>query len=67
MGIVVRWTHYPVLRDVTKRVSGDRDIEVIDSGAAVEKRVEGLLVQYDLRVARGQEESYRFMSMAGDG
>lgn len=64
--IVLGCTHYPFLRDVIERVIGDRDIEVIDSGAAVEKRVESLLDQYDLRAARGHEASYRFMSMAGD-
>lgn len=62
--IVLGCTHYPFLRPVIERVIGDRAIEVIDSGAAVEKRVESLLDEYGLRASEGHEALYRFLSMA---
>lgn len=64
--IVLGCTHYPFLRPVIERVIGDRGIEVIDSGAAVEKRVESLLDEYGLRAAEGHGAEYRFLSMAGE-
>ena len=62
--IVLGCTHYPFLRPVIERVIGDRDIEVIDSGAAVEKRVESLLDAHGLRASAGHGAVYRFLSMA---
>ena len=62
--IVLGCTHYPFLRPVIERVIGDRGIEVIDSGAAVEKRVENLLDEHGLRAPAGHEPAYGFLSMA---
>ena len=63
--IVLGCTHYPFLRPVIEKVVGGRGIEVIDSGAAVEKRVESLLDEYGLRAPEGHAAAYRFLSMAG--
>lgn len=65
--IVLGCTHYPFLRPVIEKVVGGRGIEVIDSGAAVEKRVESLLDEYGLRAPEGHVPSYSFLSMAGEG
>lgn len=65
--IVLGCTHYPFLRPVIERVVSDRDIEVIDSGSAVEKRVESLLDEYGLRAGSDHEATYVFLSMADDG
>lgn len=63
--IVLGCTHYPFLRPVIEKIVGGRGIEVIDSGAAVEKRVESLLDEYGLRAPEGHAAAYRFLSMAG--
>ena len=42
----------------------ERDVEIIDSGEAVEKRVESLLDEYDLRAEAGHKAEYEFISFA---
>ena len=64
--IVLGCTHYPFLRDVISRVVGDRDVAVIDSGAAVEKRVESLLDEYDIRAAVDNRAEYEFLTFADE-
>jgi glutamate racemase len=64
--IVLGCTHYPFLRDVIARVVGDRDVAVIDSGAAVEKRVESLLDEYDLRADKNNTPTLEFITFADE-
>ena len=62
--LVLGCTHYPFLRDVIAKVVGERDVEIIDSGEAVEKRVESLLDEYGLRAEAGCKAEYEFISFA---
>ena len=62
--LVLGCTHYPFLRDVIARVVAGREVEIIDSGGAVEKRVESLLDEYDLRAEAGHKAEYEFVSFA---
>lgn len=64
--IVLGCTHYPFLRDVISRVVGDRDVAIIDSGAAVEKRVESLLDEYNLRAATDNKPRLEFITFADE-
>ena len=59
-------THYPFLRGVIERVIGKRDVRVIDSGGAVEKRVESLLDEYNLRAAEDNIPQMEFLTFADD-
>lgn len=62
--IVLGCTHYPFLRGVIDKVIGDRTVRVIDSGEAVEKRVESLLDEYDIRAAVDNRAEYEFLTFA---
>ena len=62
--LVLGCTHYPFLKDVIAKVVGERDVEIIDSGEAVEKRVESLLDEYNLRAEVGHKAEYEFISFA---
>lgn len=62
--IVLGCTHYPFLRDVIERVVADRNVQIIDSGEAVGKRVESLLDEYGLRADAAHVPSYEFMTFA---
>ena len=64
--IVLGCTHYPFLRDVIARVVGERDVAIIDSGAAVEKRVESLLDEYDLRASQDNVARIEFITYADE-
>ena len=64
--IVLGCTHYPFLRVVIDRVIGDRAVRVIDSGEAVEKRVESLLDEYDMRAATDNKAQYDFITYADE-
>ncbi len=62
--IVLGCTHYPFLLDQIREVVGDRDVEIIDSGEAVERRVEQLLDEYGLRADADHSAEYRFLTFA---
>lgn len=64
--IVLGCTHYPFLADAMKRVVGDAPIEIIDSGAAVERRVEQLLDMYGLRADEAHKPEYEFLTFADE-
>lgn len=64
--IVLGCTHYPFLRDVITRVVGERDVAIIDSGAAVEKRVESLLDEYGLRASQDNVAQKEFITYADE-
>ncbi|MBR5334426.1 MAG: glutamate racemase [Alistipes sp.] len=62
--IVLGCTHYPFLKGVIRSVVGDREVSIIDSGEAVEKRVESLLDRYSLRADEEHDAQYEFLSFA---
>ena len=64
--IVLGCTHYPFLRAVIDKIIGDRAVRVIDSGEAVEKRVESLLDEYDIRAAVNNRAEYEFLTFADE-
>ena len=64
--LVLGCTHYPFLKDVVCRVVGDRNVAVIDSGEAVEKRVESLLDEYDLRASEDNQPQLEFVTYADE-
>lgn len=64
--IVLGCTHYPFLRDVIARVVGERDVAIIDSGVAVEKRVESLLDEYCLRASQDNVARIEFITYADE-
>ena len=64
--IVLGCTHYPLLKPHIKAVVGDRDIEIIDSGEAVARRVEWLLERYDIAAEADNQAEYRFLSFANE-
>lgn len=64
--IVLGCTHYPFLIPVMKRVIGERNVEIVDSGAAVERRVEHLLDECGLRAGTGHKPEYEFVTFADD-
>ncbi len=64
--IVLGCTHYPFLRNTIERVIGEREVEIIDSGAAVCRRVGQLLDKYNLRAEPTAVAQYRFMTLSDD-
>ena len=64
--IVLGCTHYPFLRETIEGVIGGRDVEVIDSGSAVCRRVVQLLDEHNLRADADAVASYRFITLADD-
>lgn len=64
--IVLGCTHYPFLKDTIERVIADREVEVIDSGEAVCRRVEQLLDSNSLRAESQNKASYRFLTLADE-
>lgn len=64
--VVLGCTHYPFLRDTIRRVVGDRPVEIIDSGEAVEKRVESLLDQYGMRASGTAAPVFEFLTFADE-
>ena len=64
--IVLGCTHYPFLRGVIDKVISDRAVRVIDSGEAVEKRVESLLDEYAIRASEENVAQYDFVTFADE-
>jgi glutamate racemase len=64
--IVLGCTHYPFLREVINQVVGEREVEIIDSGEAVAKRVEYLLDEFNIRAESDASVEYRFMTFADE-
>lgn len=64
--IVLGCTHYPFLRQTIMRVIGERDIEIVDSSAAVARRTAALLDHYGLRAAEGHIPEYEFRTFADE-
>lgn len=64
--IVLGCTHYPFLRPLIERVVEGHGIDVIDSGAAVARRVEWLLDRYDIAASGDAKPTMRYMTFAGE-
>lgn len=64
--IVLGCTHYPFLRPLIEHVIGEKDIEVIDSGEAVARRVKWLMERYDIAADGTKHPEYRFLSFADE-
>lgn len=64
--LVLGCTHYPFLRPLIERVVAGSDIEVIDSGAAVARRVEWLLDRYDIAASNDNTPAMRFITFADE-
>lgn len=64
--IVLGCTHYPFLRAAIERVVADRDVEIIDSGSAVSRRVAQLLDQHNLRADSSAVAEYRFITLGDE-
>lgn len=64
--IVLGCTHYPFLVPQIERVIAGCDIEIVDSGEAVARRVEWLLERYELFAERGHKPDFRFITFASE-
>ena len=64
--LVLCCTHYPFLRPIIERVVEGSGIEVIDSGAAVARRVEWLLERYDIAASEDNRPVMRYMTFANE-
>jgi glutamate racemase len=64
--LVLGCTHYPFLRPIIERVVEGSGIEVIDSGAAVARRVEWLLERYDIAASKDNRPEMRYMTFADE-
>lgn len=64
--LVLGCTHYPFLRPTIERIVHGSGIEVIDSGAAVARRVEWLLDRYDIAASRDNTPTMRFITFASE-
>lgn len=64
--IVLGCTHYPFLVPAMMKVIGSRDVEIVDSGRAVERRVEQLLDEYGLRADAMHKPVYEFVTFADE-
>ena len=62
--LVLGCTHYPFLRPTIERIIAGEGIEVIDSGAAVARRVEWLLDRYDIAASNDNTPAMRFITFA---
>ncbi len=64
--LVLGCTHYPFLRPIIERVVEGSGIEVIDSGAAVARRVEWLLDRYDIAAAEDNTPKMHYITFADE-
>ncbi len=64
--IVLGCTHYPFLVPQIERVISGHDIEIVDSGEAVARRVAWLLDRYELHAERGHRPTYEFLTFADE-
>ena len=64
--IVLGCTHYPFLRPLIEDVVAGHDIEVIDSGEAVARRVKWLLERYDIAADERHAAELKFCTFADE-
>ena len=64
--VILGCTHYPFLVPQIERVISGHDIEIVDSGEAVARRVAWLLDRYELHAERGHRPTYEFLTFADE-
>ncbi|MBO5018304.1 MAG: glutamate racemase [Alistipes sp.] len=64
--IVLGCTHYPFLRPEIERVVAGHNIEIIDSGEAVARRVVWLLERYDIAAENDNNPIMRYLTFADE-
>ena len=64
--LVLGCTHYPFLRPTIERIVAGKGIDVIDSGAAVARRVEWLLDRYGIAAAEDNIPTMRYITFADE-
>jgi glutamate racemase len=64
--LVLGCTHYPFLRPIIERIVADAGIDVIDSGAAVARRVAWLLDRYDIAAEESNVPTMRYITFADE-
>lgn len=64
--IVLGCTHYPFLKSQIERIVNNPDVQILDSGAAIAKRVEFLLGQNDIQADPNHTATYEFCTAANE-
>ncbi len=64
--IVLGCTHYPYLIEPIRRVIGSRNVQIIDSAAAIARRVDQLLTEKDLHASPEHEPEHRFLTFGDE-
>jgi glutamate racemase len=64
--LVLGCTHYPFLRPIIEHIVADAGIDVIDSGAAVARRVAWLLDRYDITAEESNVPTMRYITFADE-
>ena len=64
--LVLGCTHYPFLRPLIESIVAGHGIEVIDSGAAVARRVGSLLSRYDIAAEEDNVPTMRYLTFADE-
>lgn len=64
--IVLGCTHYPFLREAIAEALEGENIDIIDSGEAVARRVEWLLERYEIRAKKDAVASLKFITFADE-
>ena len=64
--IVLGCTHYPFLKQTMERVIDGRNVEIVDSGSAVCRRVAQLLDEHNLRAEQNNSPEYRFITLGDE-
>lgn len=64
--VVLGCTHYPFLRSAIAEALGGEDVDIIDSGEAVARRVEWLLERYDIKAPSDAHAELRFITFADE-
>lgn len=64
--VVLGCTHYPFLRSAIAEALEGEEVEIIDSGEAVARRVEWLLARYDIKAPSDAHAELRFITFADE-
>ena len=64
--VVLGCTHYPFLRSAIAEALEGEDVDIIDSGEAVARRVEWLLERYDIKAPSDAHAELRFITFADE-
>ena len=64
--VVLGCTHYPFLRSAIAEALEGEEVDIIDSGEAVARRVEWLLERYDIKAPSDAHAELRFITFADE-